>query len=184
MNKKSIIYIILGVICAIVVLACVLVILNSKKTDTDGNGNGNGNNPTGEQISNTNADIKNLSLNGIKLGDKIKEEQKNVLLDYYGYEYRYNNILISTDQNDIINELCFYTSESGDKKTGVKDINVMYNNTKLNTIDDFKNVFGEGNSDDSSQSYSNIEYTKDDYILILTVYNEELINIKLSKMEN
>ena len=90
--------------------------------------------------------LDDLSLNGIKIGEKIKPEMKNLVLDS-SFAYLYNNILIDVNINDMINYLGFFTStqSNGQKITGVEDIDIKCGDTTLKTVEDFKKCFGERN---------------------------------------
>ena len=69
------------------------------------------------------------------------------------------------------------------KSYGINEAKVKYKNKRLTTIKDFNSVLGNGKEEFSeiSSSYKYIKYNEDNCELILTILNEKIININISK---
>ena len=73
--------------------------------------------------------IVNISINGIKLGDKATDDMKNLVLDY-DLRFKYNNIMFDVDDDDIIYVIRYGLIESGDDVFTISDANIRYNGKK------------------------------------------------------
>lgn len=188
-NKKIII-----VICIIILLLIIAFIYfaisetntNDKDVNTINNVNIE-NTLSKEPNISEDKSLSNLSFNGIKIGDKIEEKMKNLVLDA-PYKYEYENICIDTyTQNDNIGYLAFFTSSDaeGNKSTSIENVNIRYNNNKLETISDFKENLGNGTESEketreSGEHYS-IEYYDNDLELSVSIINNEIYNVILKE---
>lgn len=129
--------------------------------------------------------LKNISFNGMKYGDKIEEKMKNLVLDAMSYKYKYKEIGIA-DKNDLISGLYFNATildVNNNTTNGIVDANIMYNNKKLTTVSDFKNILGEGKiknkeTTTNGDSYSIVYYGKT-LNLELYIINNQVCNVYL-----
>lgn len=178
MNKK----IIIGLICFFtVVLVAILITLYFVKS----------NNVIGKnekiEVNASDEILKNISFNGMKYGDKIEEKMKNLVLDAMSYKYEYKKIGIA-DKNDLISGLYYYSEILDLDKfifTGIEDANIMYNNKKLTTVSEFKNILGEGKiknkeTSNNRDSYSIVYYGKT-LNLELLIINNQVCNLYLTE---
>ena len=108
---------------------------------------------------------------------------KNIVLDG-PYSYQYENICIDTDINDNIDYLGFFTSSDaqGNKIKSIEDINIEYNNNKLETIADFKENLGNGTESNESSNKYYIRYYDNNLELSLFIINDEIYNVILEKI--
>jgi len=76
-----------------------------------------------------------------------------------------------------------YSFRSGKQFYGINDAKVKYKDKRLTKVEDFNSVLGKGEEkvDARSPSYKYIKYNEDNYELTLTLYNENIINIKILK---
>ena len=122
--------------------------------------------------------LNSISFNGIKIGDKIKDKMKNLVLDAE-FKYEYDNIFIDVDKNNFIDYLAFHTSEDlyGNKTKSLSNISIKSNNTELKDLSDFKSLLGDTKQNNSN--YYTIKYYDNDLELKLLIKNNEITNITL-----
>lgn len=178
-NKK-----VIGLIFAIIILVIIIVIciaVNKGKNEEKNTIN----TMNTEKNIDKDKSLNKILFNGIKIGDPIQEEMKNLVLDAQ-YLYEYENICISVDVNDNINYLGFFTTTNarGEKTKSINDIDIKYNNNKLETITDFKENIGNGTEtekNDEGDYY--INYYDDELELSIFVKNNEIYNIILQEKD-
>lgn len=178
-NKK-----VVGIICAVAIIAIIIVICIAINKMNNDNKNAIAiNNVSNENNIAENKSLNELSFNGIKISDKIEEKMKNIVLDG-PYSYQYENICIDTDINDNIDYLGFFTSSDaqGNKIKSIEDINIEYNNNKLETIADFKENLGNGTESNESSNKYYIRYYDNNLELSLFIINDEIYNVILEKI--
>ena len=187
-NKK-----ILTVICIIVILVIIaLIYIAINKTNSDDN---DVNTLNTENTLSTEPNIpedkslSDLSFNGIKIGDKLEEEMKNLVLDA-PYKYEYEKICINAHTNDDIYYLGFFCSHDAQGNTikSIENVNIAYNGNKLETVSDFKENFGDGTVTDTvtnneSEEYYSIYYYDNDLELYLYIKNDRVINVVLREKD-
>lgn len=163
--------IVITVVCVLIVILGIAIFYFLNRNNNDINSDEN--NVT-EDVS-----LTDITFNGLRIGDKIDEQMKNLVLDALYYKYEYNNICIDTDDNDNIFYLGFFTSD-----ITVGDVNIEYDGSKLETISDFKDKFGNGlleKSEFNSEDYY-IKYYDDDLELSLFVRDNEVYNVVLTSI--
>ena len=159
---KNKVYIIFLIVFLIVVGLGIIILFNNKNKEQN--------------------KISMISINNIRINQKAtKKMQKKVLDADYLYEYNYVGFDINKD--DYIKKVVFYSFKSGEQFYGINDAKVKYKDKRLRTVEDFNSVLGKGEEkvDDKSPSYKYIKYNEDNYELTLTLYNENIINIKILK---
>ena len=160
--------IVITVVCVLIIILGIVIFYFLNKDD-----NNNENNVT------TNVALANISFNGIKIGDKIDGEMKNLVLDAEDYKYEYNNIFINADSNDNIFYLGFFSSD-----ITIRDVNIGYDGSRLVTISDFRDMFGNGlleKSEYNSEDYY-IKYYDDNLELSLFIRDNEVYNVVLTSI--
>ena len=169
-------YMIISILVVLIVATCVIVILATQKTNKPGS------NTKADKPVIVSDDIKldEISFNGIKIGDKVKDEMKNIVMDA-PFKYSYERIHIDTDKEDNITYLGFHTLTDtyGNVTQDLNDIEIEYEGKSLKTLDDFKEIFGEGKEFEREDDYYRIKYTDGNTELILFVYNDKLYNLDL-----
>ena len=171
-NKK-----VIAVICVIFIIIVGIVLfmfLNWDNKSADSNSENN----IVEDIS-----LVDISFNGLKIGDKLEENMKNLVLDTIDYKYEYNNIFINADSNDNVFYLGFFTSDST-YSISIADVNIEYDGYKLETISDFRDKLGNGimeKSEYDSEDYY-IKYYDDDLELSLFIRDNEVYNVVLTSI--
>lgn len=158
-NKK---YIIFLIILLVVAVLGIIIIFNNRN--------------------NLQNKISMISINNVRINQKAKEKMKNLVMDA-DFLYEYNNVGFSVDDDGYINKIVFYTSESKGRSYGINEAKVKYKNKRLTTVEDFNSVLGDGKEEfsENSSSYKYIKYNEDNYELILTIFNEKIINISILK---
>ena len=180
MKNKNVI----GLIFAIIIFVIIIVIcIAVNKGNNEPNNTMEGMNS--EKNIDENKSLNNISFNDIKIGDLIQEEMKNLVMDAQ-YLYEYENININVDSNDNIIYLGFITTTNaeGEKTKSINDIDIKYNNNKLETITDFKENIGNGTEtekNDEGDYY--INYYDDELELSIFVKNNEIYNIILQEKD-
>lgn len=120
-------------------------------------------------------EIKEISFNGMKLGDKATEEILKGLVMDGEYAYEFNNVGINIDKEQKITYL--RTTAANDIKGNpiVKfdDFEIKYKNTSLKTIEDFKKLFGEGKT---SKEDNSILYEEEDGISLYIYLKDDKIH--------
>lgn len=87
-----------------------------------------------------NSRLKNISFNGLKLGDDATSS--SIILD--SNYYSLNNVLIKEKDGKITCLLIQRLTDSNNKvNVNIKTEKIMYNDKKLETINDFISTFGE-----------------------------------------
>ena len=159
---KNKVYIIFLIVFLIVVGLGIIILFNNKNKEQN--------------------KISMISINNIRINQKAtKKMQKKVLDADHLYEYNYVGFDINKD--GYIKKVVFYSFKSGEQFYGINDAKVKYKDKRLRTVEDFNSVLGKGEEkvDDRSPSYKYIKYNEDNYELTLTLYNENIINIKILK---
>ncbi len=125
-------------------------------------------------------ELNNISFNGMKLGDKATEEiLKGIVMDgEYAYEFNNVGINIDKDQKIIYLRTTAANDIKGNPIVKYDDFEIKYKNKALKTVDDFKNVFGEGKT---SKEGSSILYSDEDGISLYIYLKDDKIHwIELS----
>ncbi len=160
--------IVITVVCVLIIILGIVIFYFFNKDD-----NNNENNIT------TNVALTDISFNGLRVSNKIDEKMKDLVLDAEDYKYEYNNICIDTDKNDNIIYLGFFTSD-----ITIRDVNIEYDGSKLVTVSDFRDKFGNGlleKSEYNSEDYY-IKYYDDDLELSLFIRDNEVYNVVLASI--
>lgn len=177
MNKK----IIIGIICFIVIiLAAASVVFYFVKTN-----NKSGAKPEAEK---TNDEIiKEISFNGIHLGDKITEKMKSLILDG-DFSYSYKDIQFSPykTNKEVIGSLSFRTiTNNSSIEVGIEDVKINYKNKRLTKESDFDEIFKEekvkkieDNKIDNKERYD-VYYYGSEYYLTLYVIDGIIYNVEI-----
>ncbi len=123
--------------------------------------------------------LKQISIKGIKIGDKLKEnmKNKNAVSGFYEYE----RVEIDVDNNDNINYLAYYVSSFEDTDLitrELKDANITYNNNRLESVADFKRYLGEGEKEVVDLAYS-LTFLENGMELRLFVQDEKILSVIL-----
>ena len=161
--------IVIIVVCVLIIIFGIVILCFLNKDN-----NNNENNITKD------AALANISFNGLKIGNKIDEEMKKLVLDAEDYKYEYNNIFINADSNDNIFYLCFFSSD-----ITIRDVNIEYDGSKLETISDFRDMFGNGlleKSEYNSEDYYIKYYDDDNLELSLFIRDDEIYNVVLTSI--
>lgn len=125
--------------------------------------------------------INKISINGMRIGDLVTEDMKNLVLDF-SLPYKYDHVFFAIDSDNKIKELAFYSKSSSDGTSyGIEDVQIEYEGNKLTTIDDFNNLFGQGQEEIFDNNYRTIEYNNSE--LILTIVNDIVVNVRIRKEE-
>ena len=167
-----------SVLMTLIVATCVIVILTTQNTNKPVTTNNTKDNPP-----TVFDDIKldQISFNGIKIGDKVKEEMKNIVMDARRFKYEYEDIFINTDEEDNITYLGFHTMTDtyGNVTQSLNDVAIKYEDKSLKTLDDFKKEFGDGEEFERGKDYYSIRYTDGNLNLELYVHDEKLNSVDL-----
>ena len=125
--------------------------------------------------------ISNITINGIKLGDKMAKSRRHLVMDYK-YKYEDNDVYFELE-DDKVTALEFVTTESDGVIHGIADAKIFYKDTRLKTIEDFEKLLGAGKKTEEDE-YETIEYSDEEATLVITNYKDKFINveIKLNKM--
>lgn len=161
--------IVIIVVCVLIIIFGIVILCFLNKDN-----NNNENNITKD------AALANISFNGLKIGNKIDEEMKKLVLDAEDYKYEYNNIFINADSNDNIFYLGFFSSD-----ITIRDVNIEYDGSKLETISDFRDMFGNGlleKSEYNSEDYYIKYYDDDNLELSLFIRDDEIYNVVLTSI--
>ena len=169
-------YMIISIFVVLIIATCVIVILTTQKPNKTGN-NTLTDNPV---VVADDIKLDEISFNGIKIGDKVKDEMKNIVMDA-PFKYSYERIHIDTDKEDNITYLGFHTltDSYGNVTQSLYDIDIEYEGKSLKTLDDFKEIFGEGKEFEREDDYYSIKYTDGNTELRLFVMNDKLYNLDL-----
>ena len=162
--------IVIIVVCVLIIIFGIVILCFLNKDN-----NNNENNITKD------AALANISFNGLKIGNKIDEEMKKLVLDAEDYKYEYNNIFINADSNDNIFYLGFFSSD-----ITIRDVNIEYDGSKLETISDFRDMFGNGlleKSEYNSEDYYIKYYDDDNLELSLFIRDDEIYNVLSRKVK-
>lgn len=126
-------------------------------------------------------DYSKVSFNKLVIGNEVPAEAlENRVIDAE-YDYSYENIAISVDENNIIDRLAFYTTESSDGKgMTINDVAVEYRDYPLKTVADFVTYFGFTKITNFGH-YKYLSYGDDNYGLDLTLMNGDVYNVVLYK---
>ena len=159
---KNKVYIIFLIVFLIVVGLGIIILFNNKNKEQN--------------------KISMISINNIRINQKATKKMKKIVLDA-DHLYEYNYVGFDINNDGYIKKVVFYSFESGEQFYGINDAKVKYKDKRLTTVEDFNSVLGKGEEkvDDKSPSYKYINYNEDNYELTLTLYNENIINIKILK---
>ena len=159
---KNKVYIIFLIVFLIVVGLGIIILFNNKNKEQN--------------------KISMISINNIRINQKATKKMKKIVLDA-DHLYEYNYVGFDVNKDGYIKKIVFYSFKSGEQFYGINDAKVKYKDKRLTTVEDFNSVLGKGEEkvDDKSPSYKYINYNEDNYELTLTLYNENIINIKILK---
>ena len=123
-----------------------------------------------------------ISINNLRIGDKASENMKNLVMDSKN-PYEFNKVHFSVDDNDLISQIVFYTTSSSDGTYGIKEAQVEFGQNKLIMVEDFNKYLGIGKEEISEKnpSYKYVKYNEGNYELILTIRENNIINIEIRK---
>ena len=126
-------------------------------------------------------ELGNISINGIKIGTTMSKDKQNLIMDG-PTKFEYDHVLYNVDSNNKVTKIIFHTIRSTDIGTyGVAQADVYYKDTRLKTLKDFEEIFGEGETKPEPDGYKTVIY--EDYTATLRLYlkNNELLNIEIDK---
>lgn len=120
-----------------------------------------------------------ISLNGITFGEKATKKMLNNVVCDAPFSKEYNNVGFNVDENDIINYMYLSSKESYQmngkiEKYELKDMQIVFNNRRLNTEEDLINTFNENYNPTIDE---NIEYESNDFILKISLKDGKFTNI-------
>lgn len=126
-------------------------------------------------------DFSKIHFNGLSIGGEVSEEILQHRVIDADYDYSYEDISISVDENNQINRLAFYTTSAGeDENTTINDVAVDYRGYPLKDISDFVTYFGMTKVTNFSH-FKYLSYRDGDYVLDITLFKGEIYNVTLSK---
>jgi hypothetical protein len=126
-------------------------------------------------------DYSKIHFNGLAIGNEIPAEAlENRIIDAE-FDYSYDDISISVDDNNIIDRLAFYTTELSDGNgTTINDVVIDYRDYPLKVISDFVTYFGYTKIVNFGH-YKYLSYGDDNYGLDLTLMDGDVYNVDLYK---
>lgn len=127
-------------------------------------------------------DYSKIHFQGMALGDEITIEKMSHHVTDATYKYIWKNISIAVDDENHITQLGFYAMPDVNEKTNISiaDAVIDYRGRFLTSLDDFKLYFGNANFR-SFERYKYVTYSDDKYNLELTLMDDEIYNVVLSK---
>lgn len=128
-------------------------------------------------------EIKDISFNGMKLGDKATEKTLEGLVMDAPFKYEFNNVGFNVDSEQKIDYLrvTTYKDSDGNVTQGMDDIEIKHKNTRLKTVDDFKKLFGEGETSKDNQSIL-YEDKENEIVLYIHLNDDKITSIELEKI--
>ena len=125
-------------------------------------------------------DFSKIHFNGLSLGEEINEKALQHRVVDADYDYSYEDISISVDDNNIIDRLAFYATTSGEGGVTINDVAVDYRGYPLKTISDFVTYFGMTKVTNFNH-FKYLSYRDGDYVLDITLFKGDVYNVILSK---
>ncbi len=126
-------------------------------------------------------DYAELSFEGYKLGDEVPLEVRRHGIVDADYEYLWEGVSISLDENKHIDRLAFFATESGDEKSKtIDDVIIEYRGYPIKRIADFVTYFGTTKVTNFGH-YKYLTYADENYAVDITLMDGEIYNIELYK---
>lgn len=126
-------------------------------------------------------DYSKIHFNGMALGSEIPAEVLEHKVIDAEYDYSYDNISISTGNDNTIDRLAFYTTSTSDGEgTTINDVAIDYRNYPLKAVSDFVTYFGYTKITNFGH-YKYLSYGDDNYGLDLTLMDGDVYNVILYK---
>ncbi|MBR3176675.1 hypothetical protein IKF25_01745 [Candidatus Saccharibacteria bacterium] len=126
-------------------------------------------------------DYSKVSFNGMTIGSDISTEALAHQVIDAEFDYSYDDISISVDENNKIDRLAFYTTATSDGDgTTIDDVALEYRGYPLKAASDFVSYFGYTKITNFSH-YKYLSYGDDNYGLDLTLMDGNVYNVVLYK---
>ena len=129
-------------------------------------------------------DFSKIHFEGLSIDREIDEEMYEHRVVDADYDFSWNNISVSVDENNKIDRLGFYTVGDAKSEDGVnvKTVNIDYRDYPLTAVSDFVTYFGDAKIVNFGH-YKYLRFTDDKYSLVLTLLDKEIYNIELSRIQ-
>ncbi len=128
--------------------------------------------------------VSDVSINGMKLGNKASSRMKQIVMDG-SFKYKFKNVGFDVDDDSKIISMTLYSATYADGKV-VYDLtteNIRYAGKRLKTIEDFKNAFGEGTLIETKYGNNELSFVDEKAILTLSIDEDNQINVYLEYLE-
>lgn len=126
-------------------------------------------------------DYSKIHFNGMALDTEISAEALEHKVIDAEFDYSYEDISISVDENNMIDRLAFYTTASAEGEgTTINDIIIDYRDYPLKAVSDFVTYFGYTKITNFGH-YKYLSYGDDKYGLDLTLMDGDVYNVVLYK---
>lgn len=129
-------------------------------------------------------DYSKIHFEGLSIGDKVTPEILEHRVIDAEYDFFWNNIAISVDDDNIITRLGFYSSDSTDNQENsavdIYNVIIDYRGYPIKHVSDFVTYFGYTNVK-SFNRYKYLTYMDERYTVDITLMDDEIYNVVLSK---
>ena len=122
------------------------------------------------------ARLEKMTINGYKIGDKVKPEVKEYMVVDEDFKYYYDEVAFWA-KDDVVTGIGFYTFNYN-LETDITKSNIRYEDRRLETLDDFEETFGVGEEKLEKDSKT-VTYRQGDYSLTIEVYKDVVQNVIL-----